>query len=128
MGRSATGGLFSVALAERRDKFARAPGNVDARQAGPDHRGSPVRKARKRGWSIGRAGQEPLFFLERHVRGDWGEVDAEDGKLNDESVRDGSRLLSAYRTLKGEKLWVITEAEGDDGRRASTCILLPEEY
>ncbi|MGH7169713.1 MAG: hypothetical protein ACRELG_05485 [Gemmataceae bacterium] len=74
------------------------------------------------------AGQDPLFFLERHVRGDWGEVDAEDGRLNDESVRDGSRILSAYRTLQGEKLWIITEAEGDDGRRASTCILLPDEY
>ena len=78
--------------------------------------------------ALQRSSQDPLFFLERHVLGDWGEVDAEDGKLNDESVRDGSRILSAYRTLKGEKLWIITEAEGDDGRRASTCILLPEEY
>ena len=78
--------------------------------------------------ALQRSGQDPLFFLERHVQGDWGEVDAEDGKLNDDSVRDGSRILSAYRTLKGEKLWIITEAEGDDGRRASTCLLLPEEY
>jgi len=78
--------------------------------------------------ALERAGQEPLYFLERHVGGDWGEVDAEDGKLNDEAVRDGSRILSAYRTLQGEKLWIITEAVGDDGRRASTCILLPEEY
>jgi hypothetical protein len=37
----------------------------------------------------------------------WGEVDAEDWKLNDESVQDGSRILSAYRILKGEKLWII---------------------
>ena len=78
--------------------------------------------------ALARAGQEPLFFLERHARGDWGEVDAEDGQLNDEAVRDGSRILSAYRTLQGEKLWIITEGEGDDGRRASTCVLLPEEY
>ena len=40
----------------------------------------------------------------------------------------GSRLLSAYRTLRGEKLWIITEAVGEDGRRASSCLLLPEEY
>lgn len=78
--------------------------------------------------ALQRAGQDPLFFLERHVQGDWGEIDAEDGKLNDESVRDDSRILSAYRTLQGEKLWIITEAEGDDGRRASTCLLLPDEY
>lgn len=78
--------------------------------------------------AIQSAGQDPLFFLERHARGDWGEVDAEDWKLNDQSVQDGSRILSAYRTLQGEKLWIITEAEGDDGRRASTCLLLTEAY
>jgi hypothetical protein len=78
--------------------------------------------------AIRRAGQDPLFFLERHARGDWGEVDAEDWKLNDQSVRDGSRILSAYRTLKGEKLWVITEAADDNGNRASTTVLLPDEY
>jgi hypothetical protein len=46
--------------------------------------------------AIQRAGQEPLFFLERHVRGDWGEVNQEDWKLNDEALRDGTRLLSSY--------------------------------
>ena len=78
--------------------------------------------------ALGRAGQEPLFFLQRHLRGDWGEVDAEDWSLNDEALRDGSRLLSAYRTLQGEKLWIVTEGEGDDGQRGSTCLLLPDEY
>jgi hypothetical protein len=78
--------------------------------------------------AIQRSRQDPLFFLERHVQGDWGEVDAEDSQANEQSLRDGSRILSVYRTLQGEKLWVITEAEGDDGHRASTCILLPEEY
>ena len=38
---------------------------------------------------------------------------------------DLSRLLSAYKTLKGVKLWIITEAEDDDGHRAATTILLP---
>jgi hypothetical protein len=78
--------------------------------------------------AIQRAGQDPLFFLERHARGDWGEADAEDRKLNDESGRDGSRILSAYRTLQGEKLWVLTEAADDFGNRAATTLLLPDEY
>lgn len=78
--------------------------------------------------ALARSGQEVTFFLERHLRGDFGEVDAEDRNLNDQALLDGSRLLSAYRTLKGEKIWIITEAVGDDGRRASTCILLPDEY
>ncbi len=77
---------------------------------------------------IQQAGQEPLYFLKRHARGDWGEVHEEDGRLNDESVREGSRILSAYRTLKGEKLWIITEAADDNGVRVATTILLPEEY
>jgi hypothetical protein len=41
---------------------------------------------------------------------------------------DGSRLLSAYKTLKGERLWIITEAADDQGRRACTTCLLPEDY
>jgi hypothetical protein len=74
------------------------------------------------------SGQTPAFFLEKHHRGDWGEVCREDAQLNDQSLIDGSRLLSAYRTLKGERLWIITEAVGDDGKRASTCVLTPQEY
>jgi hypothetical protein len=69
------------------------------------------------------AGQSPLEFLRRHASGDWGEVGAEDGRLNDRAVKDGTRLLSAYRTAGGRKVWVITEAD-----RSATTILLPEEY
>ena len=47
-------------------------------------------------------------------------------RLNDQSLIDGSRLLSAYRTANGTKLWVITEAADDDGHRMATTILLPE--
>ncbi len=74
------------------------------------------------------SGQSPAFFLERHVNGDWGEVCDEDKRLNDQALVDGSRLLSAYRTLKGERLWIITEAVGDDGKRSTTTILTPHEY
>jgi len=74
------------------------------------------------------SGQSPAFFLDRHVQGDWGLVDAEDKRLNDQALIDGSRLLSAYRTLKGERIWIITEATDDDGKRAATTILLPSQY
>jgi hypothetical protein len=69
------------------------------------------------------SGQTPDFFLRRHVTGDWGEVDPEDWRRNDEALQDGSRILSAYRTLKGEALWVITEAD-----RSVTTLLMPHEY
>src|SRR5262249_37743954 len=78
--------------------------------------------------ALAESGQTPAFFIDRHLRGDWGDVDAEDWQANDRALQDGSRLLSAYRTLKGKKLWVITEAAGDDGKRAATTILLPDEY
>lgn len=75
------------------------------------------------------AGQTPSEFLARHVCGDWGEaLSAEDKELNDEALEDGSRLLSAYRLKTGTKVWVISEAVGDNGQRAATTILLPEEY
>jgi hypothetical protein len=79
--------------------------------------------------AIQRAGQHPLFFLERHVKGDWGEIGQEDWLLNDnEGLRGGGRLLPSYRTLTGESVWIITEAVGDDGQRAAMTILLPQEY
>lgn len=72
--------------------------------------------------------QDAAFFLDMHLQGNWGEVDAEDWKLNDQAVFDGGRLLSVYRTLRGVEVWVVSEAAGDDGQRASTCLLKPEEY
>jgi hypothetical protein len=63
-------------------------------------------------------------FLDRHVQGDWGDLDDEDRKLNDEALVDGSRIFSAYILKDGHtKIWCITEAD-----RSSTCLLLPEEY
>jgi hypothetical protein len=78
--------------------------------------------------ALAKSGQTPDFFLAKHVQGDWGEVCSEDKKLNDEALVDGSRLLSAYRTLKNERIWVITEAADDDGKRLTTTTLLPSEY
>lgn len=75
------------------------------------------------------SGQSPEIFLAAHLEAYWGgELDEEDRQLNDEALIDGSRILSAYRTIRGERIWIITEAVGDDGRRASTCLLLPSEY
>ena len=74
------------------------------------------------------SGQSPAEFLDRHVSGGWGIVDEEDKAANDDSLIDGSRILSAYKTAKGVKIWIITEAEDDEGNRAATTILLPSQY
>ena len=65
------------------------------------------------------AGQEAGEFLARHVTGDWGDLDAEDRQANDAALIDGSRLLSAYVTRKGERIWIITEATNEVGLRYS---------
>jgi hypothetical protein len=72
---------------------------------------------------IAEAEQIPAAFLARHLVGDWGEVCEEDAQENELSLREGFRILSAYRTKTGTRIWVITEAD-----RSATTILLPEEY
>ena len=73
--------------------------------------------------ALAEAKQLPGEFLARHQKGDWGDVCKDDKKENELSVKEGFRILSAYRTAGDEKLWVITEAD-----RSSTTVLLPGEY
>ena len=76
------------------------------------------------------AGVSPACLISRHVTGDWGCVCDEDKQANNEALIDGSRLLSAYvlPTKVKVKVWAITEAKDDQGRRSATTLLLPEEY
>jgi hypothetical protein len=73
-------------------------------------------------------GQMPATFVVRHQLGDWGLVDHHDQQANDRAIRDGSRILSAYKLDDGTRIWIITEAADEQGNRESTCILLPSEY
>ena len=68
-------------------------------------------------------GQSPAEFLDRHLHGDWGDLDEFDKRANHQALKDGERLLSAYSLADNTKIWLITEAD-----RSSTCILLPSEY
>jgi|SRR5579864_3164356 len=70
-----------------------------------------------------KADQQPQEFLDRHAKGDWGEVDSHDAKENEINLHSGLRLLSSYTTCAGDRLWIITEAD-----RPATTLLLPEEY
>jgi hypothetical protein len=78
--------------------------------------------------ALGQCHQNPMEFLARHSAGDWGELSDEDRELNDLAVEEGSRILSAYCTNNGVKIWIITEAMGENGHRSATTILLPDEY
>ena len=73
--------------------------------------------------ALARANQSAQEFLERHQRSDFGELDEHDRHENELSITHGFRILSAYRTAKDVRLWIITEAD-----RSSTTLLLPDEY
>lgn len=64
-----------------------------------------------------------VAYLRRHLSGDWGDLDEHDKQMNEDAVRYGGRILSAYRIKDGTKIWIITEAD-----RSVTTILLPSEY
>lgn len=66
----------------------------------------------------------PVSLLRRHLSGDWGEVGEEDANLNNEAVKEGTRILSSYVLPHTKvKVWIITEAD-----RSATTFLLPSEY
>ncbi len=61
--------------------------------------------------------------IRRHLHGDWGDVDKSDGRVNEDALKYGGRLLSVYHTPDGVKFWIITEAD-----YSATTVLLPEDY
>jgi hypothetical protein len=69
------------------------------------------------------SGDDIFAYLVKHLALDPGELSPEDVRANEESLRLGERLLSAYRMSNGTKFWIITERD-----RSSTCFLLPDEY
>ena len=66
--------------------------------------------------------------LERHCKGDWGDLCEDDKAMNDESLEAEKKggwtdsLFSSYETDVG-KIYVITECD-----RSATTILLSDEY
>jgi hypothetical protein len=64
-----------------------------------------------------------LRALNRHAKGDWGELCEEDCHQNELALDHGCRLFSAYHDAAGSKFWIITEAD-----RSATTVLLPQDY
>ena len=70
-------------------------------------------------------------YLSAHLRGDWGAVDAEQRELNEDSLKHGQSVLSAYpinpaKPCEGfgdNTLWIKTH-----GTRSVTTIMLPDEH
>ena len=65
----------------------------------------------------------PIRYLQRHLYGDWGDVDPEDWEANQSALEHGERLVSVYIISDELTLWIITEWD-----RSATTLLLPDEY
>jgi hypothetical protein len=71
--------------------------------------------------------------LARHESGDWGIMPDEGKAENEDALKHGNRLMSAYLiwqdatgthgTPEGTKVWIITEYD-----RSVTTVLFPDEY
>lgn len=64
-----------------------------------------------------------IDLLNRHARGDWGDLCSEDRVLNNLAAMTGQQVLSSYRLPGNLTIWVITEWD-----RSVTTALLPNEY
>ena len=69
------------------------------------------------------SGQAPSDFIGRHHNLEQGELDDEDQRANADAAKNGERILSSYKIIKGDKIWVITEHD-----RSVTTVLLPGDY
>ena len=62
--------------------------------------------------------------VQRHLNGDWGDLDREDKRLNERAlVKGNDRLFSRYNYNDDVSIYIITEWD-----RSATTILFPEEY
>jgi hypothetical protein len=62
-------------------------------------------------------------LFDRHITGDWGDLDQDDKNSNDDAVKNGASIFSSYDLPTQATVWIITEAD-----RSATTILLPSEY
>lgn len=68
-------------------------------------------------------GASAVPYLERHLRGDWGNLGTSDKQANEDAVRHGERILSKYLLKDGTPIYVITEAD-----RSYTTVMLVGDY
>lgn len=61
-------------------------------------------------------------LIRQHITGDFGVLENEDIEANQEAIKHGERVLSAY-IVNGEKVYVITEWD-----RSVTTVLFADEY
>src|SRR5687768_12837036 len=62
---------------------------------------------------------EVLAAMERHLRGDWGDLCDDSKATNDRCLAEGGQIISAYYDRHGNLFWIATVAD-----RSATFISL----
>ncbi len=73
-------------------------------------------------WLASKSLIDPLPYVQRHVRGDWGEASEAECQMNDVALEQGAPMTSRFKITPRLFLLVITS---DDQR--TTVVQLPEE-
>ena len=68
-------------------------------------------------------GASAVPYLERHHKGDWGNLGSSDKQANERALVHGGRLLSKYVLKDGTPIYIITEAD-----RSYTTVMLVGDY
>jgi len=81
-----------------------------------------LRLSEKVHWLASKGLIDPLPYVQRHVRGDWGDVDETTRQVNDVALDQDNPMISRYRITQQLLLIVMTS---EDHR--TTVVQLPEE-
>ncbi|MBJ7223582.1 MULTISPECIES: methyltransferase [unclassified Brenneria] len=73
-------------------------------------------------WLASKGLIDPLPYVQRHVRGDWGEIDKTSRQVNDVALDQDNSMISRYRITPHLVLVVMTSED-----HKTTVIQLPEE-
>lgn len=69
----------------------------------------------------------PSALLGPHCHGEYGQLDEEDRKANDNALIHGGRIFSVF-FVEHSKIYVISDSADGQGVRHSTTILFAREY
>ncbi|MGK8436754.1 hypothetical protein ACRS3X_05260 [Ectopseudomonas hydrolytica] len=64
---------------------------------------------------------DPLPFLQRHTRGDWGDVSDDRWQANNAALQSGDRLESFYVVHRQLRICIFTEADRSETHIALAC-------
>lgn len=65
---------------------------------------------------------DPMPYLQRHIRGDWGDVTDDKWQENNAALTSGEPLNSLYIVTRELTIRIFTEAD-----RSATQVMLPSE-